>query len=96
VARILNKRTASKGLLKNAIYVGRPGTFGNPFQIGRDGGREEVVRLYRKWFAKKVAEDARFRGAVEALRGKDLSCWCAPARCHAEVILEYLSGGKKK
>jgi hypothetical protein len=22
------------------------------------------------------------------LRGKDLACWCAPKRCHAEVLRE--------
>jgi hypothetical protein len=25
----------------------------------------------------------------EELRGKDLVCWCAPQRCHADVLLKY-------
>jgi hypothetical protein len=25
---------------------------------------------------------------VAELRGKNLVCWCAPERCHAEVLIE--------
>jgi hypothetical protein len=25
---------------------------------------------------------------LHELRGKDLVCWCAPHRCHAEVLAE--------
>jgi hypothetical protein len=31
------------------IYVGRPSKFGNPFVIGKDGTRQEVVNKYREW-----------------------------------------------
>ena len=27
--------------------------------------------------------------AKEELKGKDLICWCAPERCHAEILLKY-------
>lgn len=30
-------------------YVGRPSPLGNPFAIGRDGTRNEVVAAYREW-----------------------------------------------
>jgi hypothetical protein len=26
--------------------------------------------------------------ALHELRGKNLVCWCAPERCHAEVLIE--------
>jgi Domain of unknown function (DUF4326) len=26
--------------------------------------------------------------ALHELRGKHLVCWCAPERCHAEVLIE--------
>jgi hypothetical protein len=26
--------------------------------------------------------------ALHELKGKDLICWCAPERCHADVLLE--------
>jgi hypothetical protein len=29
------------------VYIGRPSKWGNPFQIGRDGTRDEVIAKYR-------------------------------------------------
>ena len=34
------------------IYIGRPSRWGNPFVIGKDGTREEVVEKYRNWILK--------------------------------------------
>lgn len=31
------------------VYVGRGSKWGNPFVIGRDGTRKEVIELYRQW-----------------------------------------------
>lgn len=31
------------------VYIGRPSKWGNPFSIGRDGSREEVIEKYREW-----------------------------------------------
>jgi hypothetical protein len=31
------------------IFVGRPSSLGNPFVVGRDGSREEVVDKFRQW-----------------------------------------------
>ena len=31
------------------IYIGRPSKWGNPFSIGKDGTREEVIEKYREW-----------------------------------------------
>jgi len=94
--RVLNKRKDE--IPKDAVYVGRPTPFGNPFVIGegravgRPITRVEAVERFREYFRKRVSEEAGFRKAVEALRGRDLVCWCAPERCHAEVIVEYLEG----
>lgn len=55
------------------VYVGRPSKWGNPFAIGRDGERDAVI----------VLEDCK-----RELRNKVLGCWCAPKRCHAEVLVE--------
>ena len=41
---------AQRGLsdpLPTQAYVGRPTALGNPFAIGRDGSRAEVIQLYR-------------------------------------------------
>jgi hypothetical protein len=31
------------------VYVGRPSPLGNPFVVGRDGLREQVMENYRQW-----------------------------------------------
>ena len=33
----------------NDVFIGRPSKWGNPFIIGKDGDREEVIALYRKY-----------------------------------------------
>jgi hypothetical protein len=67
-----------------AVYVGRPSPWGNPFVIGRDGTREEVIEKYRVWLP---TQKVLMRN-LHHLAGKDLICWCAPQACHADVLLE--------
>lgn len=66
------------------VYIGRPGKWGNPFQIGRDGTREEVIRKYREW----IMTQPELLAALPELRGKVLGCWCKPAACHGDVLKE--------
>lgn len=77
------------------VYIGRGSTFGNPYVIGKDGTREEVIEKYRKWFYKKLNND-RFRKEVELLRGKKLGCFCKPLACHGDVIVEYLENNREE
>lgn len=37
------------------IYIGRPGKWGNPFTIGKDGTREEVIVKYEEWIRNNLA-----------------------------------------
>jgi hypothetical protein len=72
------------------VYIGRSGPWGNPFAIGQDGTRDEVIEKYRQYFQRKITEDA-FRIALLSLRGLTLGCHCKPAACHGDVIAEYLN-----
>lgn len=67
------------------VYVGRPSTYGNPFVIGKDGTREQVIARYRRWLEMSP-------GIVELvkknLKGKVLGCYCAPLPCHADILVE--------
>lgn len=74
------------------VIIGRPSKFGNPFVIGRDGNREQVIELYWKYFYKRVENDSDFKKAVEKLKGLTLGCYCKPEACHGDVIVEYLEG----
>ena len=69
------------------VYIGRPSKWGNPFSIGRDGNRQEVIDKYRRYMMDNpLLED------LEELRGKRLACWCAPQACHGDVLVELLNG----
>lgn len=82
--RVYNKRNGDAP--PEAVYVGRPTKWGNPYVIGRDGTREEVIRKFREY-----AVDALYQDLHE-LEGKDLVCWCPPLPCHADVLLELANG----
>ena len=68
----------------DAVYVGRGSLFGNPFVLGRDGNRDEVCDKYEEY----VRSNPRLVKAIKKeLKGKDLVCFCAPERCHADFLL---------
>ena len=66
------------------VYIGRPSVWGNPFVIGRDGTREQVITKYEAWLLSRPELVAQ---AKQELRGKNLRCFCAPAPCHGDVLL---------
>lgn len=73
---------------KYDVYIGRPSPFGNPFKIGRDGTRDEVIAKFERYAAEKVMTDAKFARAVHGLYGKALGCYCYPLRCHGDILVE--------
>ncbi len=92
---ILNVR---KDDCRDAAYIARPSPLGNPYAMGLDGDREEVVRRYRDWLSARIAEmDPVVCTALLGIRpDQPLSCFCAPARCHGEVIAEFLDAGAQE
>jgi hypothetical protein len=49
MAKVLNARVVGRQSGPNRRYIGRPDVFGNPFVIGRDGTRAEVIAKYAQW-----------------------------------------------
>jgi hypothetical protein len=86
--KVMNARKTGKNV-PGAVYIGRPGPYGNPFTIGKDGTREDVLALYVKWlhdnpdFVERVRKD---------LAGKDLICWCSPDACHGHILRDIAAG----
>lgn len=97
--RIQRKRVKGWRMPGGAVYVGRPGYFGNPF--GGDG----AAHAYRRWLTNKMrraefgrcnanpwalwSDKGNVHREMARLRGKDLACWCALDQpCHADVLLE--------
>jgi len=69
----------------DAIRVDRRSKWGNPFTIGRDGSRREVIRKHREW----LAANPDLLAQLPELRGKNLACHCYPEPCHAETLIEW-------
>lgn len=64
------------------VYIGRPSKWGNPFLLGNDGDRIEVMRKYNEWIVKQP----ELLADLHELKGKTLACWCAPQACHGHVL----------
>lgn len=64
------------------VYIGRGSKWGNPFRIGADGSREDVIMKYKVWILKQPA----LLAALGELKGKTLGCWCHPKQCHGDVL----------
>ena len=82
-----------------AVLVTRPGPYGNPFIVGRDGTAKQCVAKFRRAWADAIECAKRNRTPYMPLGktvylghiiGKNLACFCredAPF-CHADVLLE--------
>lgn len=66
------------------IYIGRPSKWGNPYEIGRDGDRTEVIDKFRKY----LEGNQELLAQVGELKNKRLGCWCAPKSCHGDILAE--------
>jgi hypothetical protein len=83
--RIQRKRTKGWTMPANTVYVGRPGRWGNPFNLKAFGGdRKKVIRLYRAWITGK-----RFTAKhIEEIAGDGSTC--AETGVNALGFFQYL------
>ena len=70
------------------VYIGRGSIWGNPFIIGRDGTRLEVIDKYRDW----IVAQPELLAQLHILQGKILGCHCKPKACHGDVLIELITG----
>ena len=59
--------------------------------------RDEAIDAYKEYFYAMYEVNAEFKAYVDMIyekykNGEDiyLQCWCAPLRCHGEIIREFL------
>ena len=71
----------------NAEYIGRGSVWGNPFIIGKDGDRQEVIEKYKVYAKRMLSHNPHW---LYKLKGKDLKCFCAPQACHGDVLIEMI------
>lgn len=71
---------------KYDVYIGRPSIWGNPYQIGVDGTRSEVIELYRQ----HIYSSPELLSQLHTLKGKTLGCYCKPKACHGDVLVSLV------
>lgn len=59
----------------------------NPYIVGKDGTKDEVLQKFRKYFIDSGLVDT----AKVELVGKTLGCWCHPEPCHAQIIMDLIT-----
>lgn len=63
------------------INIMRPNRHGNPFRIGADGSRTQVLCKFAAW----APRQPWFVEACLELRDKTLVCCCKPKACHGDL-----------
>jgi hypothetical protein len=70
---------------EDAIYIGRGSDYGNPFIIGKDGTRKEVIEKY----INIIESNENLKNLIiQRLKGKNLLCYCSPKSCHGDYLLK--------
>lgn len=69
------------------VYIGRGSIWGNPFIIGKDGDRDEVIKKYEDYI--KTCPD--LLDSLPKLKGKRLGCFCKPKACHGDVLVKLVN-----
>ncbi|EKQ6876330.1 DUF4326 domain-containing protein [Salmonella enterica] len=73
-------------------YIGRGTLWGNPYAIGHDGDRDEVIRKFKYDFERDFLKGGSgFKDKLKTLRGHTLGCHCKPYACHGDVLAHYLN-----
>lgn len=77
------------------VYMGRlwaghaRSPWHNPFRVG-SGERGSAIEKFAVYFYSPEQKELRERALKDIPPGARLGCWCAPKRCHADIIAGYL------
>lgn len=89
MTRIQLSRKKGFKLPEGAVKIDRSTKWGNPYIIGVDGTREEVVEKFRNDTLLIAANIRRNFAGV-----KYVACWCKENEiCHGDVYCEIVNGG---
>ena len=72
---------------KYTHYIGRGSVFGNPFKIGKDGTREEVIQKYA-YYLSRLEAGCIIDAIYELPENAILGCYCSPLACHGDIIVK--------
>ena len=87
------------------VYIGRRGVvfidgmrypkqdsiWANPYKIGKDGDRKEVINRYKNHINFLIESNQITKQQLFNLNGKTLGCWCKPDLCHGDILVQLIS-----
>lgn len=97
--RVVSKRKdgTAASADETIVYIGRPSVLGNPFTMRDESQRASVIARYKTWLEQRYLDDPAVHAELHALAARAkageqlaLQCWCAPAACHGDVIINAL------
>jgi hypothetical protein len=69
------------------VYIGRGTKWGNPFKIGKDGTRIQVLEKYHEW----ISSQWDLLDQLDELQDKVLGCSCKPLDCHGDILVALVN-----
>ena len=91
---VSNRHHGTKG-----EYIGRGSPLGNPFVMGKDGTREEVISKFQNWIIEAIQKgneeiiiELKRLHSLAQKTPINLICFCAPKACHGDIIKKILIG----
>lgn len=85
--RIQRKRTKGWKMPDNAVYVGRPTGWGNPFKVGEHGDAAECVNLFRACVVDSVQPGQMNKSQLAAANKAWPDCFSMPDQNTAKIFL---------
>ena len=76
---------------ESLYYKLKESMFCNPFVIGKDGTREEVIKKYENYFL----NSPKLLNNIGSLKNKVLGCWCSPHACHGDILVKHANKENK-
>jgi hypothetical protein len=80
------------------VDITRNGIYGNPFIIGRDGDRKQVLSKFRRWLKgtdfRNLDQQRRklILDSLPSLKDRKLGCVCVPESCHGHIYIDFIEG----
>jgi hypothetical protein len=81
-----------RGADNEAVYIGRPTKWGNPYRLGRNASQKERARVIEDFTVYLRSQRDLVDAARRELRGKTLACFCSPLACHGDVLARVADG----
>jgi len=86
------------------VYIGRKGIvfidgerfpkkdspFCNIYKVDENNDLEKVLIMYEKYIRNRLKNEPELVEQLKNLKGKNLYCWCAPEKCHGDILVKLI------